>query len=410
METIKPGDKVTLTNDDIRLTENSRLVTEIISSDVLATNLYSGPGITENEDLSRPLTWCRQTEDLVINGQQVGKDRILYEPYIQPTTNIIQNIGIGSTAIFVESVKAFFDSEREYIHDGTTEKPQNKIIIISQDSIVSSSATAVVSTSGTISSIVISDGGVGYTTIPTVLIAGPIGFGTTTIQNTARALATISGGAVTGIAITSAGLGYTFTHPPVVLIETPPAMYEIIDEVSYEGDFGNIVGFGTTSISGSTFNIFDLHIPNNSYLRDSAIVGASITISNLNVGDFFVINNSNVGIATTGFYTYKNDNSVIGISTQFVDGIYQVYSIEISTASIGVGNAFIKRIFAKSDISSGIGSYVGLASASYTFDSTIYTFDLTKKTFDHSNGPKPKFYGQFSWGKITTISRTNPKK
>ena len=129
METIKPGDKVTLTSDDIKLTENSRLVTEIISSDILATNLYSGPGITENEDLSRPLTWCRQTEDLIINGQQVGKDRIHYEPYIQPTTNIIQNIGIGSTVIFVESVKAFFDSEKEYTHDGTTEKPQIKFLL-----------------------------------------------------------------------------------------------------------------------------------------------------------------------------------------------------------------------------------------------------------------------------------------
>jgi hypothetical protein len=41
----------------------------------------------------------------------------------------------------------------------------------------------VVSIAGTVTSIVISDGGVGYTTTPTVSISQPIGFGTTAAQN-----------------------------------------------------------------------------------------------------------------------------------------------------------------------------------------------------------------------------------
>jgi hypothetical protein len=91
---------------------------------------------------------------------------------------------------------------------------QKSIVIISQDNKVGASATAVVSIAGTVTSIAISDGGVGYTTTPTVSISQPIGFGTTAAQNTASAIATISGGVVTGIAVTLGGGGYISTTPP----------------------------------------------------------------------------------------------------------------------------------------------------------------------------------------------------
>jgi hypothetical protein len=38
------------------------------------------------------------------------EDREIYEALIQPTTNIIQNVGVSSAEIFVESVKTFFDN------------------------------------------------------------------------------------------------------------------------------------------------------------------------------------------------------------------------------------------------------------------------------------------------------------
>ena len=159
---------------------------------------------------------------------------------INPFTNIIQNISVGSTQIFVESVKTFFDSADEYLQDGTTEKPQKKIIIISQDQLVSAAATAVVSVAGTISSVVISDGGVGYTTNPSVIIENPVGLGTT---QRATATSVISvGGTVSTISISSPGTGYTISSPPGVLIDSPKIVKEIVDNVSYEGDFGiNII-------------------------------------------------------------------------------------------------------------------------------------------------------------------------
>ena len=91
LETIKVGDNITINSDIDYLQENERLVTQIVSTDVINTNVYSGPGITENQNLLRSLSWCRQTEDKIIDGQQVTKDRTLYEAYIQPSTNLIQN-------------------------------------------------------------------------------------------------------------------------------------------------------------------------------------------------------------------------------------------------------------------------------------------------------------------------------
>jgi hypothetical protein len=383
LETIKVGDTVTLNSDDIKLIENSRLVTEIISSDILETNIYPGPGITEDENLSRPLKWCKQTEDLVVNGQVVGKDRILYEPYIQPTTNIIQNIGIASTAIFVESVKAFFDSEREYVRDGTNEKPQNKILIISQDSTVSAAATAIVSASGTISSIVISDGGVGYSTTPIITISGPIGFGTTAAQNTAKASATISGGVVTGIAVTVAGVGYTSSEPPVVLIESPSLKYETIDRVSYQGDFGVITGIKTTSVGvASTGIVFDLFIPNNSVLRDgkNVKVGVATTgISGIQTGYYFVVSKSNVG---KGLTSLNSSRGVVGVGTTFIDNIYQVAAVSIAqTAVPGVGITNVAKVTVS------VSGYNGLTGLGFS-----------------------GFYGEYSWGRISTPTRVDPQQ
>ena len=76
-------------------------------------------------------------------------------------------------------------------------------------------ATAVVSIAGTISSIVISDGGEGYLSAPNVTIQQPVsigntpfaGIGSTTI---AIATATISNGVVNAITVgVNSGIGYT---------------------------------------------------------------------------------------------------------------------------------------------------------------------------------------------------------
>jgi len=379
LETIKVGDTVTLKNDSLFLEEDDRLVDEIISSDTISTNLYYGPGISQDENLLRPVVWCRQTEDLFVNGQAVGKNRTIYEPYVQPVSNIIQNIGLTSTAIFVESVKTFFDSEKEYTHDGTVDKPQNKIFIISQDNLVASAATALVSVAGTIASIIISDGGVGYTTTPAVSIGNPVGVGT---SGRASATATIINGSVASVTITSGGSGYSSTQPPMVLIESPQVNYEVIDNISYTGDFGVITGIKTTSVGvASTAIVFDLYIPSNSPLRDgkTVTVGVATTgVSGIQTGYYFVINKTNIG---NGLTSLNSSGGVVGVGTTFIDNIYQVAAVSIAqTAVAGVGITYVTKVTVS------VSGYNGLSGLGFS-----------------------GFYGEYSWGRISAPIRKDPQ-
>ena len=381
LETVKEGDTLRINSDVARLKENSRLVTDIISTDVVETNVYPGPGITQDETLTRPVIWCRQTEDKIINGQEVSKDRILYEPLINPTSNIIQSVSAASTQIFVESVKTFFDSADEYLQDGVTEIPQKKIVITSQDQLVAAAATAIVSVAGTISSVVISDGGVGYSTNPVVIIENPVGLGTT---QRASAISTISiGGTVSSISITSPGTGYTTTNPPIVLISSPEVTREVIDTVSYDGDFGVITGIAKTTVGfGFDGVIFDLFIPQNSFLRDTTInnVGIATTgISGIQTGYYFVVFNSNVGNGLTSIYP---SGATLSIGSTFIDNVYEVASVSIGqTDVLGVGLTYVAKVTAR------VEDYSGLSGIGYS-----------------------SFYGEYSWGRIHNLVRSNSKE
>jgi hypothetical protein len=380
LETIKVGDTLKLQSENKLFNENERIIFEIISSDTVETNLYSGPGITENEFLLRPAVWCKQTEDLFINEEAISKNRMIYEPYIQPSTNTIKNIGINTSIVFVEDIKPLFNSELEYIHDGLNERPQNKILIISQDNLVSATATSTVSTSGTVSLISIVNGGEGYTINPAVSIGNPIGITTSGI---ASAYSNISNGIVTSIQITNGGYGYDVENPPSILIEPPKIKYEVIDGVSYEGDFGIITGISTVSVGVASTGIqFDLFIPEDSILRDgkSVKVGIATTgISGIQTGYYFTVKNSNVGYGLTSLDLSGN---VIGIGTTFIDNIYQVASVSIATTSVsGIGNTYVAKVVVNV---SNYGNTTG---------------------FGFSD-----FYGEYSWGVISTPIRTNPQE
>tara|TARA_R110000868_G_scaffold43748_3_gene146839 strand:- start:34883 stop:38140 length:3258 start_codon:yes stop_codon:yes gene_type:complete len=369
LETIKVGDNVTINSDSASLQENERLVIEIISSDIFGTDVYSGPGITQDPNLLRSLLWCRQTEDKIIGGQQVAKDRTLYEALIQPSTNLIQSVGSTSTVLFVENVKTFFDSTNEF------NTKNNKITIISQDSLVAASATAIVSTAGTISSIVISDGGVGYSTYPTVSIANPL---TTGSNATATSIISI-GGTVSSISISNVGSGYTISNPPIVLIEPPTPKIEVISNVTYSGDFGVITGIKTTSVGvASTGVVLDIYIPQNSFLRDPVTVGTAITVSGIQTGYYFVVYNSNVG---NGVTSLNANGSIVGVGSTFLDNIYQVSAVSIGqTAVPGIGITYVAKVTVS------ISSYNGLSGLGFS-----------------------GFYGEYSWGRISGLSRKNPQ-
>ena len=367
LETVKVGDSLTIKNQD------ERLVTSIISSDTVETNPYSGNEIDSNPSNNRVVEWCKQTTDKIINGQVVSKSRVLNEALVNPTTNLIQSVGVGSTVAYVESVRTFFDSKKE----NQTANNKQKIILVSQDNIVGASATAVVSAAGTITSVVINSGGIGYSTSPTVTIGNPVGFGTTA---RASASASISiGGTVSTITVISPGFEYTSTNPPQVLIEIPEVVYEINPTSSYDGDFGTIVGISTVSVGAASTGVaFDFYIPQNSFLRDTSIVSTATTVSGIQTGYYFVVRNSNIGNGVTSLY---RNGSVLGIGTQFLDNVYEVASVSIAQTSVpGIALTYVTRVV------TSISNYNSLTGMGYS-----------------------SFFGEFSWGRILFNTRTYPK-
>ena len=415
LETIKVGDDLTIGYDSFvgqtsTLQEDYRTVTNINSIDNVNTSPYFGPGNTEDENLQRPVKWCRQTEDRIIDEQEVSKDRILYEAIITPTSYLIQSVGIGSTILYVDNVRPFFNPINE---NNVNVAFQNSVIIISQDDKVGASATAVVSTAGTVTSIVISDGGVGYAITPTISISQPIGFGTTAAQNTALTSVTVSGGVVTGIAVTFGGGGYISTTPPQVLIESPSMIKETGGVASYAGDSGIIVGFGTTA----TGIIFDFYIPTNSYLRDTSVVGTAVTISGIGTGDYFLVYDSNIGFASTSITSKDTSNNTIGIGTNFIDNVYQVESVSnvsvantaIGIATVGTATTTVRRVSVRVSGISTISGYsgVGIGTTSISFGNFSWgKIELTSRTKENTYN----FYGNVGVGGISTsgvVKRTN---
>ena len=370
LETVKVGDTLKLIGEEYKKIENNRLVTDIILPDVVATNPYNSIGVTADLDYYRPVKWRKQRNDTVIDGIEVNKNRIRYEANIFPTSNLIQSVSAGSTQIFVDSIKSVFDPETE----NTTENIINKIEIIDNSNLISAIATAIVSVGGTIESIDIINGGVGYTTNPIISIQNPIGIG---ITGKAELFSTISEGSVIFIGVSSSGYGYTATNPPIVHVEPPVLTKEYIDKVSYLGDFGIISGISTTNVGfASTALIFDLYIPQDSYLRNSALVDPIIEESQLLENYYFQVSNSKVG---SGLTSLRKDGSVIGVGTTGIDNIYQVISVSTGTTDVyGIGSATVVKVTVS------VSSYNGLTGIGYS-----------------------SYFGDYSWGLINVPTTTN---
>lgn len=370
LETIKEGDLVRITSDVYELNEKERLVRSVLLPDTIETSPYNSIGITSDLTLLRPLTWCKQKEDIVVDGVSVGKDRIIYEPNIVPVSYLIQSVGIGSTQLFVDSVKTMFDSKNE----NATNTIKNKIQIIDNTEVFTAFATAIVSMAGTISYIDIIEPGLGYSNIPMVSIESPIGIGT---LGRAELSAQITSGIVTSITIDNPGFGYTYTNPPLVIIESPTFKKETIDNITYSGDFGFITGIKTTSVGfASTGLIFDLYIPNDSYLKNSLVCNPVINLSTIKENYYFKVSNSKVGYGLTSL---RKDGSIIGIGTTGIDNIYQVISVSSGTTSVyGVGTTSVISVTVS------VSDYNSLSGLGYS-----------------------SYYGDYSWGLIEITGITN---
>ena len=187
---------------------------------------------------------------------------------------------------------------------------------------------------------------------------------------------------VTSINVSAIGYGYTSTNPPLVLIQTPNATKEEISNVTFEGDFGIITGIKTTSVGVATTGlVFDFFIPQNSFLRDLTLntVGIATTgVSGIQTGYYFVVKNSNVGRGVTAI---SETGSTVGIGTTCLDNIYKAVAVSIGQTTVpGIGLTYVAQVTAS------LTSYNGLTGLGFS-----------------------SFYGEYSWGRLSTLSRTYPK-
>ena len=110
------------------------------------------------------------------------------------------------------------------------------------------------------------------------------------------------------------------------------------------------MGVGTTSL------IFDLHIPYNSFLRDTNIAGTAVTISSLDANDLFIVRNSNIGAGETSITSFDSAGNTVGVGTSFADNVYAIRTaVSISTSVQGI-TTHVRRVTVDVDqfITSGI--------------------------------------------------------
>ena len=339
-ETIKIGDKLRVTrNENIGITtsqDSNRIVKEILSADLIETDVYTGKGIDVNDE--KPVRWEKQKVDVILNGEIIPKTRPVLEPQIYPTAKIIADLsttdgpGTGNNdGIFVDDSFPFLYEKERYNESGDDQV--DALISSGQGEVsVAAAATAIVASDGTISSIVMTENGERIFSTPTVKIAAPheVGVG---IGTTATATANISStnfGSVQSITITNSGFGYTHSAPPGVIIELPTFETEKITTITnVEGYTGIITGISPVTTSGQKgikFMFRAVKPDNNGKLENE-------TVTKLKVGYPILVTDTSVGTGLTS--VNGHNNSVVGIGTQFLDNIYVVRSFSNKDSNNG---------------------------------------------------------------------------
>ena len=80
--------------------------------------------ISTDSEFNRPTVWRKQTEDMIIDGLKISKERNYLEPKISPTSGIIKSVSPSDGKIYVKDSWSFHEV------DGL-EQNQNDITIVS---------------------------------------------------------------------------------------------------------------------------------------------------------------------------------------------------------------------------------------------------------------------------------------
>ena len=356
-ETIKVGDDIRISNSpeyDDPYNQFTRTIFDVLSSDTIETNLYSGVGI--NTINYKHLSWTKQKSDKIINNLNISKARDSLSSLIFPTAKIIKNFTTSDNEIFVDNSELFLYEQNVL----GQEILSFDCVLAKYTNPISASLTATVS-NGSLSGITILDGGNGYG--PTgseifIKISNPIsGVGVTAIAKVTVSAA----GTVTSPSIVNAGLGYSSVNPPQIIVpfSSTDNNVEILSNCSFVQGFSGIVtGITTSSGTGGHPLALNFLLKRESGSFDTLASGYPISIDNTSTG---------FGVTSVD----SNDSSIVGIGTSFLNNIYYVHSI----TSDGSNASILCNIHSNSNV-------VG-----------INTFGLN--------------LGTFSWGKISNFNRSD---
>jgi hypothetical protein len=353
-ETVKKGDLLQVSNIGITTAQTTRTIAGITTSDTVQTNIYSGLGIDENN--FKPVNWTKQKVDKIINGEVVYKSRDSIEGLVYPSAKIIKDIATSDDEIYVDNAQFFNYEENESTINIVDQV--SGLIIPSVDP-VAAGITAIIAANGTLSQLVINEGGSGYVgSSATISIAPPVGVGTT-----ATATVTVTNGVITGTTITNAGTGYSVSNPPVVLASFPRFSNEVVASIdTIEGFSGIVTGITTTTVGVSTLGLkFFLNKPASNW-------------GSLSAGDPIYIYDTTIGAGVTSLATSGADGDVVGIGISFFDNIYHIQSI----TSSGTNAEIITNIHSN-------------AGSSVSGISSLGSVEM----------------GKFSWGKLSTVTRSS---
>ena len=318
--TVETGDLLQMQKTDNSLAQDPRTIYNINNSDKVETNIYAGLGIDETN--FKPLSWIKKKVDQRLGGELVNKSRDSIEGQVYPTARVIGDISASATEIFVDDAQFFNYEENESSINITS---VNGLLVNTSTEHVSAAVTAVVSSTGTISSLDVTEGGAGYSGSATLKIAAPkaVGVG---VGTTATGTVAIVNDFINSASVTNAGFGYTRTAPPQVLVSTPSLSVETLTGITAVAGFAaTITGIATAVGTGG--NALALAFSFTASSTAGLQEGYPIFVKNTSVGD---------GVRSIN----GSDNSIVAIGTTFLDNIYIINDLH-TTATTGVATCNI---------------------------------------------------------------------
>jgi len=197
----------------------------------------------------------------------------------------------------------------------------------------------------------------------------------------AAATATVSAaGTISNITVNDGGFGYDSTKSVEVLISVEPVTIETITSVECDGDYGLVVGVGTSATGVGTISpMVQFELDSSSFLEQAGFGG--ITKSGIQTGYYYVVTNSVVG---NGLTSINVDNSAIGVGTTFIDNVYRADQVVTSNSGIVTVYSNVRSLagLGTTSISPKIANYSWGRFHSFTRD----VLNPQSFTIDNQNG------------------------